>query len=79
VVLTHDLDVEASFPVRLLLETDELVGRHRVRHFDRHMANAAQMVRLPTVDGLIALGVMVGEQFQNRHLPQGASESERPS
>jgi hypothetical protein len=64
VVLAHNLDAEASFPVRLLLKTDERVGRHRVRHFDRHVANAAQIVRLPAVDGLVTLGVMVGDQFQ---------------
>src|SRR4249919_1042907 len=46
VVLAYDFDVEASFPVRLLLKTDERIGRHRVRHFDRHVANAAQIVRL---------------------------------
>jgi hypothetical protein len=28
------------------------------------VANAAQIVRLPAVDGLVTLGVMVGEQFQ---------------
>jgi hypothetical protein len=56
VVLTQDLDVEASLPVHLLLKKDERVGRDRVRNFDRKVANAAQIVRLPAVDGLVALG-----------------------
>jgi hypothetical protein len=37
------------------------MGRRRVRHFDRHVPNAAQIVRLPAVDGLVAPRVMVGE------------------
>src|SRR5262245_38639078 len=60
----HDLDVEASFPVRLLLQTDERIGRHGVRDLDGYVANAAQIVRLPAVDSLVTLGVVVGEQFQ---------------
>ena len=62
-VLPEEVDVEPSFPVRLLLKTDERVSCHRVRHFDRNVPNATQIVGLPAVDGLFALGVTVGEQF----------------
>jgi hypothetical protein len=64
VIVAQDLDAKASLLVRLQLGTDELVGCHRVRYFNRHVANAAQIVRLPAVDGLVALGVLVGEQLQ---------------
>jgi hypothetical protein len=57
-VLAEDVDAEASFPVHLLLKTDKRVGRHRIRHFDRHVPNAAQIVGLPAVDGLVALKVV---------------------